>query len=248
MGQGRDWDFLALRDAGFLGVEAWNLFAPGHAPLGDFAAESLRLLDHIAARDDDPVLLGYSLGARLALHAALARPGFFRALILAAPNFGLSNESERATRIAADEQWAERFRHEAWTPLMAAWNAQQIFRAGAPVLPVRQEDDFDREQLARSLRFMGLGRQENLRPRLAELKLPVWLGAGGEDLSCAAGLAAVAPQIPHAHRAFFAGHGHRFPWSAPREFRPKLRLFLVRLFALETGAYERAQFRFLSDP
>ena len=77
---------------------------------------------HSATAGD--VLLGYSMGGRLALEL-LQRERFAKAVIISA---GL-NVPDPA-RVARDEEWARRFESEEWSSLMRAWNAQdEIGRA-----------------------------------------------------------------------------------------------------------------------
>jgi predicted alpha/beta superfamily hydrolase len=87
LGQGSDWDFL--RDAGFV-VDTPPLDAI--PPQGD-------------------VLLGYSLGGRLALQALLGGARYQRAIFVSA-GLGIEDEAARAARRAADEVWARRFEHD----------------------------------------------------------------------------------------------------------------------------------------
>ena len=79
-----------------------------HADLlepGGFADEVLRLRARLAGRA--PVhLVGYSMGARLALALSLAAPAWVRRLTLIGVNPGLEDDAARAARVAADEAWA----------------------------------------------------------------------------------------------------------------------------------------------
>src|SRR5258706_16250784 len=109
LGQGSDWDFL--RDAGF--------------------AVDTPPLDAIPSHGD--VLLGYSLGGRLALQALLGGAHYGRAIVVSA-GLGIEDETARAARRAADEVWARRFEHDDWPMLMRDWNAQPVFR-GHPIVP-----------------------------------------------------------------------------------------------------------------
>src|SRR5205085_576420 len=124
LGRASDWDFL--RDAG-LEVEA-------------------RELDDIPPHGD--VLLGYSMGGRLALQALLDGAAYRRAVIVSA-GLGIEDDAERASRRASDERWAQRFERDEWESLMRDWNAQPIFGGHAPV---RRERDFDRARLGTALR------------------------------------------------------------------------------------------------
>ena len=115
LGNPHDWDFL--RDAG-LAIET--------PPL-----------DAIPPRGE--ILLGYSLGGRLALHALLAGAQYKRAIFVST-GLGIEGDDARAARRAADEAWARRFETEDFDSVMAAWNAQPVL--GGPSL-ARTRDDYD---------------------------------------------------------------------------------------------------------
>ena len=106
LGNPRDWDFL--RDAGF------EIETPP--------------LDAIPAHGD--ILLGYSLGGRLALQALLAGANYKRA-ILVSTGLGIEDESARAARRASDEAWAQRFESEDFETVIADWNAQPVLAGPA---------------------------------------------------------------------------------------------------------------------
>src|SRR3954451_3505333 len=142
LGRGSDWDFL--RDDGF-----------------DVATPPL---DAIPPRGD--VLLGYSLGGRLALHALLAGASYTRAIFVST---GLGLEYGREERRAADEHWAERFEHDDWASLMRDWNAQPVFGGHEAV---REERDYDRAALARQLREWSPGVLPAVASRLPDLAIP----------------------------------------------------------------------------
>src|ERR1041385_1856831 len=92
------------------------------------------------------VLLGYSMGGRLALQALIEGANFDRAVIVSA---GLNLEEGRDERRARVDAWAKRFESDPWDDVMRDWNAQPVF--GGHVLP-RFESDYDRHELARQLR------------------------------------------------------------------------------------------------
>src|SRR5881628_3060821 len=91
LGRGADWDFL--RNAGF-DVKAPSLFASD-------ALESVQ-------PSPDDVLVGYSLGARLALQVLQTHRVAKAVLISAGLTFHEPGRKE------LDETWATRFESEAW--------------------------------------------------------------------------------------------------------------------------------------
>jgi 2-succinyl-6-hydroxy-2,4-cyclohexadiene-1-carboxylate synthase len=186
LGTGRDWDFL--RDAGFDVVTTLQ-------PHGD-------------------VLLGYSMGGRLALQALLNGAQYERAVFI-------------STRVSAAtetrEEWAQRFERDDWSTLMRDWNAQPIF--GGYFLP-RREEDFDRRELARQLREWSPAALPPAEPRLHELVLPTLWIAGARDAKYVAEARRAAELAPNATLEIVDGAAHRVPWERPDAVVASLRRFL----------------------
>lgn len=126
------------------------------------------------------ILCGYSLGGRLALHALLAAPDLWDAAIILSAHPGLACSSERLERCASDKIWAARFRNEPWEGVLAAWDSQKIFTHDPPNKS-RLEVAFDREALAAVFEHWSLGLQDDLRPSLAALDLPILFVTGALD-------------------------------------------------------------------
>ncbi|HEX6098896.1 MAG TPA: alpha/beta fold hydrolase [Thermoanaerobaculia bacterium] len=150
------------------------------------------------------VLLGYSMGGRLALDL-LQRRRFDRAVIISA---GLNAPDE--ARKQRDEEWARRFETEEWASLMRAWNAQEVF--GGHVVE-RREEDFDRRELARQLREHS---PAVLRPpRLEVIETPVLWVAGERDTKYVDIARRAVARLPHAELWICPDAGHRVPWEQP---------------------------------
>jgi len=161
----------------------------------------------------DEVLIGYSMGGRL----ALAEANRFRKVVIVSAGLNAPDDERRAR----DEEWARRFESEEWSSLMRAWNAQPVF--GGHVLE-RRERDYDRAELARQLRESS---PAVLAPPLLEaIERPVLWVAGERDAKYVeVGRRAVA-RLPHAELWVCPGAGHRVPWEKPGAFVARLRLFL----------------------
>lgn len=128
------------------------------------------------------ILIGYSMGGRLALHALLDQPSLYSHGILISTHPGLKEQEARANRIKADQIWAECFRNEPWEELMHAWESQPVFQS-ATFRPKRLEHECERETLAMYLENFSLGKQENLIPQLKSLKVPLTWVTGEKDLA-----------------------------------------------------------------
>lgn len=183
---------------GFLGLQSdWDFLPwPHHAHEGN-------------------VLLGYSMGGRLALQM-LERQRFDKAIIVSA---GLNAPDD--ARRQRDEEWARRFTSEEWASLMRAWNAQPVF--GGHVMD-RRESDYDRAGLARQLRELSPAVLPP--PELEKIETPVLWIAGERDAKYVeTGRRAVA-RLPHAELWICPDAGHRVPWEQTAAFVDRLRLFL----------------------
>jgi 2-succinyl-6-hydroxy-2,4-cyclohexadiene-1-carboxylate synthase len=189
-GRPEDWDFL--RDAG-LDVHAVSLHA-------------------IPAAGD--VLLGYSMGGRLALHALLGGARYNRAVIVSA---GLGGED--AARHAADEAWARRFEGDPWDRLVGDWEAQPLF--GGHVMN-RRETDFDRAALADVLRRFSPAVLPPLLPQLHEIEIPVLWIAGERDVKYVEIARKAVGLLPDAELWICPGAAHRVPWEQPQAFVSRL--------------------------
>ncbi|MCM2323030.1 MAG: alpha/beta fold hydrolase [Oligoflexia bacterium] len=163
------------------------------------------------------VLLGYSMGGRLAMHALLEAPELFEAAVFVSASPGLATAAERETRLYGDEAWALRFEKDEWGMLLRDWDAQPIFAGGRDGRLERREEAFRRERLAACLRNWSVARQENLLPRLSALAVPQLWVAGERDRRYA-GLLREAAAATRGRFELVAEAGHRVPWERPEAF------------------------------
>jgi len=188
LGLSSDWDFLPWPHA------AWTTEAP-------------------AGPED--VLIGYSMGGRLALQL-LETQRFAKAVIVSA---GLNAPDEE--RKVRDEVWARRFESEEWQTLMTAWNAQPVF-GGHSV--ERREADYDRAELARQVRDWSPAVLPP--PRLESIETPLLWVAGERDAKYVTVANEAVSRLPQAELWICRDAGHRVPWEQPRAFTTRLRAFL----------------------
>ncbi|MBS4168895.1 alpha/beta fold hydrolase [Parachlamydia sp. AcF125] len=174
------------------------------------------------------VLLGYSLGARLAMHALLDAEKIWTAAILIAGNLGLQTESEKASRRVADQKWAEEFKTKGWENLLLKWNAQPAFKGISPRLK-RRETEFSREQLVDALMTWSLGNQANLKIPMQSLDLPILWIVGEEDTPYVQIAQSLRLTHPQSAIAVVPGAAHRVPWEKPHLFESHVVNFLKKL-------------------
>jgi len=149
-------------------------------------------------------LLGYSLGARVALGLLARFPFLFAGATLIGVHPGLGSLAERAARVGSDERWCALLERRGVEAFLEAWEAQPLFasqreldtRSAAEQRRVRAAHSA--EGLARALRVLGLGRMPSYRGALVTCPVKVRLVVGERDekfSSIAADLARLAPSL-----------------------------------------------------
>lgn len=202
------WKPIAARFAAD-GYEALVVDAPGHGESANVRADLRRGADMLTALCGFGVYVGYSLGGRLCMHAALMYPHLVRGLAVVGASPGIADESERADRRAADNQLAEHIVDVGVDAFLDEWLAQPLF-AG---LELDDEQRADRlrntaDGLASSLRHAGAGAQGSLWPRLREMNMPVLTIAGELDHKFAAVGRQIAASVPEGKSVEIPGVGH----------------------------------------
>jgi 2-succinyl-6-hydroxy-2,4-cyclohexadiene-1-carboxylate synthase len=223
---------------GFLGLPSdWNLLSqtlPYSIKtidlFNDFPIQSLsswaEVFNQFVHAEDSKVfriLLGYSLGARLAMHALLQAPHLWNAAVIVSGHPGLEDLQEREQRIERDRQWSGRFENDSWEKLMEAWNDQKVFSSDAFHFN-RYESDYQRRKLSEALQHWSLGRQKYLADRLENLNIPILWVAGSQDSDYAAYAQRQRFGNPKSLK-WIADAGHRVPWQLPMEFLSQLTQF-----------------------
>lgn len=200
----------------------WDLTAvdaPGHGRAGEVATDLWGAADHVLAAGGRGTYVGYSMGARIVLHAALARPRSVERLVLVSGTAGLDDEADRAERRRHDEELAASIERDGVDAFLQRWLALPLF-AGLPLAAAGLEARRANTPagLASSLRLAGTGTQEPLWDRLSELTMPVLLVAGAQDHKFVALAERLGEGIPHAELVVVEGAGHTVHLERPDEF------------------------------
>ncbi|MGH9182960.1 MAG: alpha/beta fold hydrolase [Acidimicrobiales bacterium] len=204
--------------------------APGHGRSAAVRANLARGADLVAATGGVATYIGYSMGGRLCLHAALVRPEVVRGLVLVGTTAGIADADERSARAARDRELARRLQRDGLDAFLEGWLRQPLLAdlpEAAWGLEARRENTT--AGLAASLRLAGTGAQEPLWDHLGGLAMPVLVTAGSRDarfaglaprLAAAVGANATVGLVPDAGHA---AHLHR-----PQAFLDLLRPWLAR--------------------
>ncbi len=202
---------------------------PGHGESSSETCNLWQAAQQIVELCGEATYIGYSLGARVALHCALQSPRSVKRLILCGATPGLRSNEERQARRVADENIAQTIEQTPLAEFLNNWARQAIFEGYVP-------DEMDMSirltnnpsGLAQSLRTMGTGTQEDLWNRLSELSMPVLLITGEDDhkfsqiaveMKALIGTAAQHAQVSHS--------GHSVPFQKPTEFCSVVSQFIL---------------------
>lgn len=228
--------FDAVRPPGSLA-----LTLPGHglAPWGTqfstFDEVVGALAGKIAARTARAplVLVGYSLGGRLALGlcAAASRFGLrIRDVVTVGAHLGLDAE-QRAERRAWDRDMAELVRSRGLAAFVDQWQALPLFATQSPAQRERQRagrEQHDPTAIAWAFEAMGTGAMPSLAARLAspDRAARLHLCAGALDTKFTAIVHAAAKQLRRCDAHVVPDAGHNVVLEQPKAFEALLQRIL----------------------
>lgn len=218
---------------------------PGHGGSGDIEADLSTTAALVAAAiarhggpDGAPVLVGYSMGGRVALRLAIDRPTALSGLVLLGATAGLDDPTERAERRRGDEALAADIERDGVDAFVTRWLAQPLF-AG---LRTEQDDLAARRAnppagLAGSLRRAGTGTMDPpWWDELSAVSVPTLVCWGERDERFAALGQRLAEGIgPLATSVELPRVGHAAHLEDPVEFAAELERFVDQIRGGSTG-------------
>ncbi len=205
--------------------------APGHGESAALRMDPVEFGAALAELTGPGVLVGYSMGARLALHAALDPRCTLSGLVLVSGTAGLADPEARAARRRADDQLAERIEAIGVPAFVEEWLAQPMFAA----LPAGADHRGERRTntaagLAASLRSCGTGAQESLWDRLGDIAVPTLVITGSLDPKFTALGQQLAESLPSSSLVEVPEAGHSVHLEAPEAFAAAVAAFISGLF------------------
>lgn len=159
-------------------------------------------------------LVGYSMGARLALAFAHQFPERLQRLFLESGTAGIADQTDRDARVASDEQKADRIERDGMAAFVADWEKLPLFASQQNASAEQQA--FMHEQrvnqtatnVANSLRGFGTGAMPDYWPELPNLQVPVVLITGSDDVKFTVINDQMAEALPSVARIAVANAGH----------------------------------------
>jgi len=197
---------------------------PGHAgsqavAINDFQHMQQLIIATLAQYElEHLVLVGYSLGARIAMSIAsdpaVNWPYKIAGMLLESGNPGLNNSAEQLQRGLHDLAWATRFSESALTQVLPDWYQQGVFasltsKQRSALIATRSDIQADYngfnggKQISKMLAATSLSKQGYLLPQLQNAEFPVSMVCGELDPKFV--LLTQASQLDH-HVVADAGH------------------------------------------
>jgi 2-succinyl-6-hydroxy-2,4-cyclohexadiene-1-carboxylate synthase len=167
-------------------------------------------------RGDGRVVVGYSMGGRLALHAALESA--FAGLVVVGASAGIDDADERRRRREADAELADWIEAHPIEEVVARWERNPVFASQSPSLVASQRAgrlEHSPAELARLLRSAGQGALDPVWDRLGSLSMPVLALAGENDSAYRAAAERIASLAPRGRSGVIPGAGHAAHLEAP---------------------------------
>ncbi|NBD38774.1 MAG: alpha/beta fold hydrolase [Verrucomicrobia bacterium] len=230
-------DFFPLRDA--LGHDAAHWLLPdwpGHGQSSSPAVVEAYQLPacrailskavQMAPPESPLVLLGYSMGGRLAWHELRSLP--FWKIFLLSTSPGLEDPPARARRREADAAWVHMLEQEPVDTFAEAWERQELIRPQTGIPEPRRTALARRRRmntargLAFSLRAVGSGTLPSCWSRLGE-DPPTVLLTGERDPKFTKTAGRIRATYPQFHHMILPGCGHAPHLEAPEALAAVLR-------------------------
>jgi 2-succinyl-6-hydroxy-2,4-cyclohexadiene-1-carboxylate synthase len=202
---------------------AGRVLAPdirGHGSASEIEPVDLAavLRDLIESMPGRCVVVGYSMGGRLALHLALAEPTQIERLLLVGASPGLADPAERLARRRSDEELAAWLESATIEEFARRWAQIPVLAGLPPAVAERAHQDRLRSTpagLARALRGLGTGALPPVWDRLGEVRMPVCLIVGERDEKFQSIAQEMSASLPQPELVVVPGAGHAVHLEAP---------------------------------
>jgi len=127
------------------------------------------------------IIVGYSLGGRLAMDFARRFPERIDSLIILSANPGI--ESKREERVIQDEKWIAMIENEGMDHFLEQWYAQELFSSFSLTDEIKKKrKEHDPKSLIEVLRTLSPAKLPSLWPHLKNFSFPLLFLFGESDI------------------------------------------------------------------
>lgn len=186
-------------------------------------------------RIEKAILLGYSMGGRVALSFASTYPEQVEAMILESSSPGLQQEEERQQRRKNDAALAQFIEDQGIESFVQRWEDISLFESQKS-LPENRKHEIRKQRLtnssiglANSLRGMGTGSQPSWWDELHNLDFPILLLVGDKDLKFCKIAEKMHETLPQSKKIKINDAGHTIHVEQPQIFGKIVLDFVVDL-------------------
>lgn len=191
---------------------------PGHGASSDVSVDVTETARLVVELGGPATYVGYSLGGRVMLHAAVASPSAVRRAVAISATAGIEDADERSKRAVADDQLADRIERIGVDAFLREWLSQPIFGDLSDSIARRDlRSSNSAGGLADSLRRCSQGRQRPLWNELRSLHCPLLAIAGSRDTKYVALARRLATTAPRGTLRVIDGAGHSLVLERPTE-------------------------------
>ena len=179
-----------------------------------------------------PVVLGYSMGGRVALQYALAKPETVRALVLVGVTAGISDKREIESRRRADDELADEIINRGIEVFADKWECNPLIATQDQIPEPYRKAMKERRRLnqpiglANSLRAFGTGEMNPVWDKLGTINCPILLVTGDVDLKFTRLAEEMQNAMSSVKHVLIPQSGHAAHLEAPHIFSEELRSFL----------------------
>ena len=241
-GSGEDWEFLIPSLKKTCNLYTIDLVGHGRSDspsdAGHYTMDSLTgYLNEFIGKviKNNPVMLGYSMGGRIALSYAAAFPENIKALILESSAWGIKEKDQRETRIKEDEKIAGFILSSSMEEFTEFWMNRPIFKTQKnlnPEILKRVKSGKMKNNpvgLSNSLLAAGTGKMNPPQNNIKGFRMPVLLITGGLDKKFTGINSEMAALLENAKHVTVPEAGHNVHLEKPGIFTNVIKDFLKNL-------------------
>ena len=241
-GSSFDWEFFFDKFSDEFEAITIDLLGHGKTSspkiLNNYSVQSqIKFLNKILTKlnIEKPIIVGYSMGGRLALSYLLSFPNNVNSIVLESTSFGLKTKAEREERINSDKILANKIKNSSIEEFIESWMSIPLFSSQNKLpLLIRKEQIENKIRtnnvigLTNSLLGFGTGNMNNYFNELKKVKIEVLLITGSLDSKFTEIAIDANNLFPNSDHSIVGDAGHNVHLEKPEEFLKLLSSFLLK--------------------